>query len=165
MMKHLKLYEEFKENTPVRANDVLKNIEKILKYNLQHGALAKAGYRHDNSNIFDDKGPYDYLKMEICKEENQNEYCYHIIFMVDEESITEAKEVEKIHLEIQKYKLPEYKKVVDSKESVNLKEMLADEFILSKLKDVDKMVLKQPLNDVEYKKNLQTQIDNFSKTY
>lgn len=162
MMKHLKLFEDFKENTPVRANDVLKNIEKIVKYNLQHGALSKAGFHHDVSNIFDDKGPYDYLKMEISKEEK---YCYHMIFMVDEEGMTDGKDVEKIHLEIQKYKLPEYKKVLDTKDSVSLTEMLADDFILNKLKEVDKMVLKTPASDEEYKKNLQSQIDNFKKTY
>jgi hypothetical protein len=162
-MKHLKMFEDFKENTPVRANDVLKNIEKIVKYNLQHGALSKAGYRHDSSTIFDDKGPYDYLKIEVCKKEN--DYCYHIIFMIDEESIIDGKDFEKVHIEIQKYKLPEYKKIVDTKENVDLKEMLGDEFLVNKLKDVDKMVLKQPTNDADYKKNLQNQIDNFSKTY
>ena len=162
MMKHLKLFEDFKENTPVRANDVLKNIEKIVKYNLHHGALSKEGFKHEVSNIFDDKGPYDYLKIEISKDEK---YCYHIIFMVDEEAMTEGKDVEKVHIEIQKYKLPEYKKVIDVKDSVNLTEMLSDDFIVNKLKEVDKMVLKTPTDEEDYKKNLQNQIDNFKKTY
>lgn len=158
-MKHLKMFEDFQDSSSAKANDLLKQIDKTIRYNLKFGTLSKKGFVYDNSDIFDDKGPYDWLKMEFYIEKEKSEYRYNVLFMIDEEYLAAGSKEgeEKLYLEIYKYKLPEYKKIASVKKTVDLKNVFEDEFLFKEIEEADKKVLKVPHNQEEYLKNLKNQ--------
>lgn len=160
-MKYLKLFEEFKDSSSARADSILKQIEKVVRYNLQYGALKKKGFVYGHSEIYDDKGPYDWLKFELYTENEKTEYRYNVIFMMDEEflGVDAVEGDEKVHVEISKYRLPEFKKIVSIKNNYPLKDVFADEFLANELENADKKVLKVPKDEAEYQDNLKNQID------
>lgn len=160
-MKYLKLFEDFKDTSSVRADQTLKKIEKNVKYNLSYGMLRKKGYVFQNSDMYEDKGPFDWLKIEVLKDGGK-EYLFNLIFMMDEEYYgDEAKPgEEKIHVEIKKYKLPGYKQISSFKKDFPLADVFADDFLIKQIEEADKMVLKVPSNEEDYKKNVQNQIDS-----
>ena len=164
-MKHIKLFEDFKDSTAAQANDILKKIDKNLRYNLEYGALNAKGYAYDQSDIYDDNGPYDWMKVEIHKESEKDTYCWTIIYMMDEEFLNdEAKsEDRKVYIEFNKFKLPEYKKIASFKESFPIEDIFKDEFILEQIKKAENDVLKVPKDKKDYEKNLQNQLDSVKK--
>lgn len=160
-MKHLKVFEDFYDSTPSQANNLLKKIEKEISYNLKFGSLHKAGYVREQSNIIDDDGPLDWLKIDLSHQQEKEETRWHLIFMINEEMLSkEDTPLEKVFVQIQKYKLPEYKKVNELKEMMKLEDVMQDDYILKKMKEVDKQTLKVPDNEEDYKKNINQQIED-----
>lgn len=161
-MKFIKLFEEFKDTTAAQANDILKKIDKNLRYNLQYGTLHDNGFVYDQSDIYDDNGPYDWMKVEIHSEKEKDTYCWTLTFMMNEEFLSdEAKPgEEKIYIEFNKFKLPEYKKIASMKKSYPLKDVFEDKFLHDEMKKVEKVVLKVPKDKKEYDNNIKNQIDS-----
>lgn len=160
-MKYLKMFEDFKDSSSARADQLLKKIEKSVKYNLSYGSLHKNGYVFKNSDIYDDKGPYDWLKIEL-QSDHGKEYLYNVIFMMDEGFFGEEAKPgeEKIYVEIKKYKLPEYKQVASVKKNFPIADVFADDFITKQLEETDKLVLKVPKDQADYEKNVNAQVDS-----
>jgi len=79
--------------------------------------------------------------------------------MLDEEYFAEDAKAgeEKVHIEINKYKLPEYKRIAGLKKDFPLQEVFHDDFLVKEIEEVDKKVLKTPKDEKDYLDNLKNQ--------